>query len=503
MIFRQIQDKRYYEGLVQLKIRELSQEIVAITREIDAHNKERLTLMHYDQQAKDLAAELTDLQGQLADYNIVVDKMTSDMGKITIEQEACELVQSNDLALSEIEIMFEKRRFQERQCRDTENSVISERKNADSIVENMDPHIREKYGKLCSQKTKLQGKIDELQRELDYLSRKKMSLEEQVALSQVKQEAVRMQIKTIEIEEKRDRLREEEKNKFSPEEEKDHLLQKVKQDNTDIAASERRILEMQKRIAEVEQEIEELEVGLDEDRSEKLVKFKEIRKREEAMEGFMATFEENKLEELEKLKKLKAVVIDRLESISSEMDGEVKLSDNQDLMLFNFHLKENHKKDQDFEDLRQDNIVLQKIIMKMENLEKRFKTELKDLKEKIEKYQSVLIILEDLDGLKMESKMKHDDLLVELSNLRIQQPVCEQELENVQIDYKEIKSDLDKNETYQQINALETKLQNLQGTNLIRQKSIAKYNERMNYSSVKDHTLSLVVRYNAVLTQGF
>lgn len=70
-----------------MKIRELSQEVAIIAKDIEEQNKERATYLHYDKRAKDLAAELTVLQGQLADYNIVIDKMTSDVGKDVIEQE--------------------------------------------------------------------------------------------------------------------------------------------------------------------------------------------------------------------------------------------------------------------------------------------------------------------------------------------------------------------------------------------------------------------------------
>lgn len=91
VIFRQIQDKRYYIALMQLKIREINQEIAVIMKDIEDQTKERATYIHYDKRAKDLALELTALQGQLADYNIIVDKMTSDIGKEVIEQETEEL----------------------------------------------------------------------------------------------------------------------------------------------------------------------------------------------------------------------------------------------------------------------------------------------------------------------------------------------------------------------------------------------------------------------------
>ena len=487
---------------MQLKIRELTQEIMVISREIEMQNKERVTFLHYDQRAKDLAAELTDLQCQLADYNIVIDKMASDTDNIIIEQEAKELSRSNDATLTEIEEMFEKRQHKDKHMRTIEESIALERKNAEKIVENMNQDAREKYDKLIYHKTKLQEMIDKIQQQSVSLSIEKMTLEGRIALSQVKQEAVRLQTKIIELTEKRAKLFEEDRNKLLPEVEKDRILQKVKQDNVDIAASERRIFEIEKRTVEVEQELEQIEINIDEDLSEKLVKYKELRKREEAMEDFMANFEENKVEELEKMKKMEATIVDYLENISSEMDGEFRLSNNHELSIFNFQHDEIQKEGQGFDGLRQEHIRLRKMLTKIKNLDEKLKTELKVVAGKIEKYQSELVILEDLGGLKSKSKAKCEELLGQREQLKIQQPACDRKLEIVQMEFNEIENRLNGSEIYLQINALESKLKKLKENNITMQTSIIEKNERMNYLPIKEHSFSLRARYNSLLTDS-
>jgi FtsZ-binding cell division protein ZapB len=56
---RQVQDKRYFIGLLQMKIRELSQEISRLSREIDSQSREQKTFLVYDRRVKEMAAELT------------------------------------------------------------------------------------------------------------------------------------------------------------------------------------------------------------------------------------------------------------------------------------------------------------------------------------------------------------------------------------------------------------------------------------------------------------
>lgn len=56
---RQVLDKRYYEGLLQLKIQELINEIASLRKKTEISNKERNDIIVYDRQNKERAKELT------------------------------------------------------------------------------------------------------------------------------------------------------------------------------------------------------------------------------------------------------------------------------------------------------------------------------------------------------------------------------------------------------------------------------------------------------------
>uniref|UniRef100_A0AAQ5Y0V0 IF rod domain-containing protein n=1 Tax=Amphiprion ocellaris TaxID=80972 RepID=A0AAQ5Y0V0_AMPOC len=68
---RQILDKSYYLGLLRSKINELTTETSKLHKEIDNYNQENSVYLSYEKRAEGLAAEIKDLQGQLADYNMV------------------------------------------------------------------------------------------------------------------------------------------------------------------------------------------------------------------------------------------------------------------------------------------------------------------------------------------------------------------------------------------------------------------------------------------------
>ncbi|KAF5912841.1 hypothetical protein HPG69_007834 [Diceros bicornis minor] len=74
---RQILDKSYYLGLLRSKISELTTEINKLQKEIEMYNQENSVYLSYEKRAETLAVEIKEFQGQLADYNMLVDKLNT------------------------------------------------------------------------------------------------------------------------------------------------------------------------------------------------------------------------------------------------------------------------------------------------------------------------------------------------------------------------------------------------------------------------------------------
>lgn len=503
---RQIQDKRYYEGLLQLKIRELTQEIGTIMKDIETQNKEKATFLHYDKRAKSLAAELTTLQAELADYNLVVDKMTLDVDREVIEQEAKELALMNERRTAEVERMFEQRKQMEQRLQKMKKDIENERKRTEHIIESMDPHTKEKYDDLFRQKTELQEQAQQMQHELDQLSKEQAYLEEQIALSQLKQEAVKLQVRIIEAEEKRNKLQEEERRRLSPEDEKEQLLQKIKRDNTDIAATEAQIAEKEKKVSELEQQLEQLETDIEDNQSEKQVKYQELRKREEMMEEFMSTYEQNKQEEMEKLKTLEQEIVDKLEAAANVVENNEYFTEAEETAIlrdkFPYSDYETEHRDDDFEELRKNYATMQQTFNRLRILEEKLQLESKQMREKLKKQQSELIVLEDLDGLKTRNEHERDELIAEREGLVSEESVCEDELKSLRAEYNELKERLEKYEIYPEISSLDDKLEKLKEDNKKIEEFIAEEKARVNYEPLKEKAFKLINDYSALLQEN-
>lgn len=475
-------------------------------KDIEVQNKEKATFLHYDKRAKSLAAELTALQAELADYNLVVEKMTMDVDKEVIEQEAKELALLNERRMAEIERMFEQRKQMKQRLHKMEKDIENEKKRTEHIIESMDPHTRERYDDLLRQKTELQAQVQRMQHELDQLSKEQAYLEEEIAMSQMKQEAVKLQVRIIEAEEKRDKLREEESKRLSPEDEKEQLLQKIKRDNSDIAATEAQIAEKEKKLAELEQQLEQLETDMEDNQSEKQIRYQELRKREEMMEEFMATYEQSKREEMEKLEKLEREIVDKLEAASNAMENNEYLTETEEAAILrdksSYGDYEAAHRDDDFEELKKDYAVMQQTFNKLRILEEKLQLESKQMKEKLKKQQSELIVLEDLDGLKTRNELKRGELIAEREELVSEESIREDELKSIRAEYNELKEKLEKYTVYPEVSNLEDKLENLKEDNKKIKEFIAKEKERVNYEPLKEKTFKLINDYGAILQEN-
>ncbi|CAG0896159.1 unnamed protein product [Cyprideis torosa] len=88
---RQVQDKSFFVGELRGKMADLSSEIGKMSRELEALEQEQKSYLIYDVRVKELAVEWNSLQGEMADYNMLLDKLNTDTEKAEVEAEVGEL----------------------------------------------------------------------------------------------------------------------------------------------------------------------------------------------------------------------------------------------------------------------------------------------------------------------------------------------------------------------------------------------------------------------------
>ncbi|CAH2293816.1 intraflagellar transport 74 homolog [Pelobates cultripes] len=505
---RQILDKSYFLGLLRSKVTELTTEMSKLKKEIDNYNQENSVYLSYEKRAEVLALEIKEHQGQLADYNMLVDKLNTniDMEEVLLDYNM--LKSLNDREAQSIDVIFTERQSKEAFIRRVEEDIENEKQAAESIIKNMSEEKQAIYQDMKGRNEQLLKELDIRQNELDALGAKKESLESEISHSHTKQEAVHLYEKLYELESRRDQTIAEDKSMGSPQEEKAKLLKQVKEDNQEMASMERQLTDIKEKAKQLNEELERLDMDLEEHQGEKKQKYKELKKREESMDRFFETYEESKNQELAKKSETEANIVvllehmsrntNRLKQISSITAQELKVMQDD----LNFKETEMHKSQSTAKNLTSESQRLQQDLQKVEQLESKINSELTSLKENIQQMTEGLETFSNLDALRVSAEEKKKKLQEDKIILSKRRDTFKKILEQLNSEHEKLNTQLQENETHSQLTNLERKWQHHEQNNFVMKEFIATKSQESDYKQVMKTVMKHIVEYNKTLTEA-
>ncbi|XP_036116920.1 intraflagellar transport protein 74 homolog isoform X2 [Molossus molossus] len=455
--------------------------------------------------AETLAVEIKEFQGQLADYNMLVDKLNTNIEMEEVMNDYNMLKAQNDRETQSMDIIFTERQAKEKQIRSVEEEIEQEKQAADGIIKNMSPEKQVKYIEMKTTNEKLLQELDTLQLKLDSLNVKKESLEAEIAHSQLKQEALLLHEKLDELESHRDQMVAEDKSMGSPMEERERLLKQVKEDNQEIASMERQLTDIKEKINQFNEEIRQLDMDLEEHQGEMNQKYKELKKKEEDMDSFIETFEETKNQELERKAQIEANIVALLEHSSRNINRMKQISSitNQELKIMqddlNFKSTEMQKSQSTARNLTSDSQRLQLDLQKMELLESKMTEEQHSLKSKIKQMMTDLETFNDLSALKLSGEEKKKKLHQERTVLSTRRNAFKKITEKLNTEYETLKTQLQENETHSQLTNLERKWQHQEQNNFVMKEFIANKSQESDYHSIMKNVNKQIAEYNKTI----
>ncbi|XP_031458216.1 intraflagellar transport protein 74 homolog isoform X1 [Phasianus colchicus] len=505
---RQIMDKTYYLGLLRSKASELASEINKLQEKIKMYKQEKSAYLSYERRAEALAGEIKEWQGQLEDYNMVVDLLNTNTDITQVIREYNLLKVQNDRDAQSVDKIFTERQATEKLIQAVEEDIEHEKVAADDIIKDMTEENQIKYMEMKAANEKVSQELFAQQQELAALSIKEVSLRHEIAHSQVKLEAVQLYEKLSELEERQNQMIAEDKNMESPQEERARLLKQVKEDNQEIASMERQVTEVRKKTNHFKKVIQQLNMHLEKHQDEENWKHKELKKREESMDNFLETFEEVKNQELERKTQIEASIIALLEHSSRNVNHMKQISSvtNQELKIMQedltFKSTEMQKSQNTAKYLITESQKLQMDLQKMELLEGKMTDELASLKERIEKTTVDLEVYKDLPALNASGEEKKKRLQEEKKKLTKLSHCFKKIMETLNAEYETLKRELQENETYSQLMNLERKWQHLEQNNFMMKEFIATKSQESNYQPVRKNVRKLVTEYNKALIEA-
>ncbi|CAN9506239.1 unnamed protein product [Ophioblennius macclurei] len=505
---RQILDKSYYLGLLRSKITELSTETSKLLKEMDSYNQENSVFLSYEKRAGGLAAEIKELQGQLADYNMLVDKLNTSTEMEEMVKDYNTLRALNTSEADDIDSIFTQRREREEAIRSVEEDIGAQKRVTEEAVQAMPSVKQEKYYSMNSANEELLQELSVLQEDLDLLLTRKKDYQAELSHMYDKQEVARLHENLAALEAKRDAMEAEHKSQRSPEEEREKMFQQVKEDNQEMASMDRQLSEIRDRTRQISEEIRRLEQDSEVAQGECQQKYKELKRREEEIDRFQDSFQDTRAQELQKTCESQENIVSLLEHCSRSM---LRLRQMDQVTASELRSMQEVLVSKESEVVRSETTTkglstesrrLQQDLEKVQQLEAKISSELHLLKERVVAMETELLTYRDLDTLRLTSECKKKRLQEDRVVLGQRRDTFDQLQEEMNRKYEALKVTLKENETHAQLVNLERKWQHLEQNNFVMKEFIASKSQESNYASVAQKVEGLVADYNKMLIES-
>ncbi|CAG9808948.1 unnamed protein product [Chironomus riparius] len=493
---RQVKDKRYWIALLQSKVQEILQEVEKLKKEKKNLDRETSAKKLYEKKVKDQAKDLSNLHSTLSEINLALDSTSSGATRQQLQNEAVAFREKNEILQNQLEQVFKDRQNKESQNQQLIEAIEAEKNKVNELIYALSPDDQNKYREYQIICEKLKSENSEIHAKIESTIKQKEKLSSSVINSQSRLEAIKLHSKLRETTAKRNQLKDEEMNRLTPAQEREKLISDVRMNNQSISSMNKQMKIISDQLQEKRETLSQIEQDLEEGSSERFVKFRELKKRDEMMTNFMETFQMQMTKEKQHVENLKNQITFAIEQItlqgmSSKVDGNMKISTS--------ILNENSHNLNSQEGLVKEYRKLQIQLKQLKILEKRIKKQLDDLKdtegnllEDIRKYSN-------LNSLREEYAIKYEEISTALQELKDKKRVTESVVEDSEKRYKALKDTLRNNETYRQISHMEEKLSDILKDNKSLQASVDDLNKEYEFSDLKKSAMQKVNDYNHLL----
>ena len=136
---RQIYDRNYYANQMKQKNIEIASEIQKMKQEVEDINKDNQTYITLERKYESLIKDVRKYEGELADYNLALDKHRSDTKPEDIEALFMHIKNQNDKQRVHLDSLFSEKRDMENEIHSYEQQIQEINYANESKLNDLDP----------------------------------------------------------------------------------------------------------------------------------------------------------------------------------------------------------------------------------------------------------------------------------------------------------------------------------------------------------------------------
>lgn len=507
---RVYQDKKYFVVQLKNKNRDLASETQRFKEQIENINKDNTSFLTLEKKYEGLTKEVRELEGTLADYNLAVDKQRAGTRPEDLRNMYEHIKIQNDKFKVQLDDLFIERKSQEDQIQAIESQLHEIHQAAEMKLNELDPDQRSEYESLVNENRILIQHINAQRNQLEDITATLAQAEARLRMDHNKQKYIQLKEQTEDLERKKGDLEiQTNENNLSFPEARDRLLAKVKEDNSVIQNTEKRIREVRKMQENYEKQIREVANTDNDDKNaeQDKQKYEILYQRDKEMSEFIDNFESMRNNELNQIRGLEGNIVKLLEEASriqmtntdlpsveefEKMKTDQAIKENQLGMAQETLIRVQQEYEQRLEELR-----------RLDTLEESIPRQVNNLKEKMQNMQDEISNKFNNIGQARNEKERRKQKLMkdreDLSNLR---PKLKEELNTVSYDYELKKQKMSLHEQYGVITDLEKKISQSENALYSMKQFIQSKTVDMDYQHLKNECVNLMLEVNSVLIKN-
>jgi len=463
---RQVYDKTYYMTQLRQKIQELNQALQAFNKEIAEIASDSQLYSSYEKRYDQLIRTVRTFEGDLADYNLALDKQRTDTRPEEVNYMYALLKNQNDTQRQEMDAIFLEKKSHEEQIKKIEDELREIEKHNEEQLNELHPDQLEEYTEKQDEVRRLSAEIAEMKTQYEEWNVRLQQQENRLRLEPLRLRKTEMMEQKKNLEHKIAELElEASQATLSIPEQRDMLLAKVKADNQEIVTSEKQIQEIKLDIEKYKKLLSEMQTDIEEKKGESndQQKYEILFTKDQEMSAFIEDFDQAKAGEQERIKERQQSICQLLESISrsfiqsKNVNQEENARDMEDELEFKNRQLQNSASTQ--QRLQSELEKRQGELDKINSLDLKITAELQELEEKIEQYQNeIKTTYEFVDDMKAKKEQEIISLTTRRNQLEVRQQSLWKQVNFLQLHYEGKKQQLLENETYADLEAQEQKV---------------------------------------------
>jgi intraflagellar transport protein 74 len=444
---RQVADKSYFIGVLRTKINQLVTELGRLREEIENRKRGKSIQTGLAQQVAEVRAQIGQSEAEMADYNVLADRVQSGVQVDQMQGSFEEMEKANNQREQEV------------------NRLFREKRDLDSIVTDQERQVQEMMRGSGS------PALQEMSKEIEALDAQCAPLRNQNGDLQGKS--------------------------------REQLLAMVREATEKIGTIDKQIQDEQKTVHYIQNQIKQMEERAGDLQSERGQKYLKLLQREKEMTTFLQNFPQAVESAKTDLAHCQRRVFDLLAQTARDLESvnELPSVDNMKKLESDLELKKRQMKDAEStaQKLRAEVEQRRQEFENLQNVDVKITDEIEATKRQMKEWEAELPSFMDVESLREEGETRKRGLAAERDRLKAEMSMLKKAANGVATRYNEARSAMRANDVQVKLHDLERDIRAKATETFQIVETIEDNRRRTNYSLVKRQAIAIVQEINSLL----